>query len=399
MDKVTKSDDQWTELLGKLEKMQEDTSSAISAADESTKEEMRFMKEALDSTVERVAHFEDKINNPDQREYFGKYDVSETKTQRQALCSWLQDAYRSRFSPSGQYDLSEFTAQRAVPTQTEGSATEGGNTVPSPLDTEIHRIRNAAGVARRICRTIPMTSDTLDLPTITTDPTVVFAGENTEPSNAGVVFGQEQLVAKKLIALDQISSELAEDSAVELFSVLVELFGEAIALKEDNEIFQGTGSNFSGLLSKCGASVVPATASFAGIGYDDIVNLMHSVDDNLVFEGTFVFHPEILKQLRLIKDGNDNPIWQPGMTAAAPATILGRPYELANQMPGTDGSAVDAVLYGVPSRYGIIGDRRGLDVKFSEEHGFNTDSRYLRVIERLAFVVTKTTAFAKITTS
>lgn len=396
-DKI-QSDDQWTQLLGKLEHMQESTANAIAAADQSTKEEMRTIKEVLDETVERVAHFEDKANNPDKREYFGKYDVNETQDTRKALARWMQDAYRSRFSEDGNFDLSEFYASRAVGVQTETTPGEGGNTVPSPLDTEIHRIRDMAGVARKIFRHVPMTSNTLDLPTVTADPTVAFAGENTEPTNSGAVFGQEQLVAKKIIALDQISSELSEDTAVDLFPVLVELFAEAIARKEDNEIFNGTGTQFSGVFSKAGSTITPTASSFAGIDYDDVVNLMHAIDTNLIFEGTFCFHPEILKQLRKIKDLDNNPIWQPGMQAGAPNTILGRPYVLANQMPSTDGSGKDAMWYGVPGRYGIVGDKRTLEVKFSEEHGFNTDSRYLRVVERLAFVITKTEAFAKLVT-
>ena len=397
-DIVTKSDDQWTQLLGKLESMQEDTYNAIQAADASTKEEMRTFKETLDDMTARVEHFEDKANNPDQRKYFGKYDVSETQDSRKALCHWLQDAYRDRFS-SGAYDLSEFNSQRAVPVQEETNAGKGTETVPTPLDTEIHRIRDAAGVARQLFRHIPMTSKTLDLPTVTGDPTVIFgAAEFSTPSNSGVTFGQEQLVAKKLIALDKVSSELSQDSAVELFSVLVELFGEAIARSEDNEIFNGTGATFSGVFATASATVQPVSASFAGIDYDDVVDLMHAVDTNLIFEGTFCFHPEILKQLRKIKDANDNPIWQPGMQAGAPGTILGRPYVLANQMPSTDGDDKDAMWYGVPKRFGIIGDSRALEIKFSEEAGYLDDSRYLRVIERLAFVITKSAAFAKLVT-
>jgi HK97 family phage major capsid protein len=89
-----------------------------------------------------------------------------------------------------------------------------------------------------------------------------------------------------------------------------------------------------------------------------LVDLLHAVDPayrNLP-TSKWMFHDSTLKALRLLVDGNNRPLWQPGLTAGFgqgfPETILDKPYVINNDMPVMAANAY-SVLYGDLSKYKV----------------------------------------------
>jgi HK97 family phage major capsid protein len=279
----------------------------------------------------------------------------------------------------------------------EGVAADGGNLVPTPLASEVFRLLPDMSVMRRIARTIPMTSLTLDLPTNTTDPVAYWVGENKTKTTTSAEFGQVQLKAFKLVARVPITHELIADATIDIVRFIIERFAEAIATEEDNAFFTGNGTTQPTGLE---GQVTNSTAVGAAFNFDDINNLMYAVRQS-VRRGpntAFVGHQSVIQKIQQMKDGNNNYIWRiggtlnDGQTGRLPDTIYGIPVYEQNDLNQ------DRLYFGDFSKY-IIGDRQQLTVSTTDEGGdaWIRDHTDIKAVERVAGNVVLPGAFARLT--
>lgn len=71
------------------------------------------------------------------------------------------------------------------------------------------------------------------------------------------------------------------------------------------------------------------------IGYDDLIDLEHSVDPAYRENGkcTYVMHDQTLMALKKLKDTLGRPLWLPGVATGDPNTINGYGYSINQGMP------------------------------------------------------------------
>ena len=140
---------------------------------------------------------------------------------------------------------------------TEGVNTAGGFTVPDEFENSLINLRETYGVFRANARIVPMSSDVKRMPRRTGTVTAYFVGEAAAGTESQQAFDQVNLVAKKLMVISKISSELNEDNVVGLGDDLAGEIAYAFALKEDDCGFNGTGAGsyggIVGLASAIGA--------------------------------------------------------------------------------------------------------------------------------------------------
>ncbi len=68
-----------------------------------------------------------------------------------------------------------------------------------------------------------------------------------------------------------------------------------------------------------------------------------------------------VQQARLLKDTNDQYIWQPGLTAGAPDTLNGRPVVQGSDMPAPATGTLSVAVADFSRAYKIV-DRVGIRV-------------------------------------
>lgn len=326
--------------------------------------------------------------------------TSEDRDNRKRLVGkWITETYRMVYDPgwASTEDGAQFRAN-----QVEDTSADGGYLVPAPLLPEVIRIIQTYGAARQICRVLPMQSKTLDLSSKNAGPTVSWPGEAVAPSPTKATFSRSTLTARKLIATDEISIEVDEDSSVELGMYLLDLFGEVIAQEEDTQAFVSNANPFTGVAYTSGVGVAAMSSSLVSMGqvtYDDLINLTNKPSPHVLRNCRFVLSAYGLNAIRTLKDDQGNPIWAP-LAAGHPGTILGYPYTVSEVMPGAAADTASArwILFG-DFRYTFIGLRSGLNVAFSDDAGFQTATRWMRVMERIAFVTPVPTAFGYLRTA
>lgn len=142
---------------------------------------------------------------------------------------------------------------------TEGTDSAGGFLVPDEFETELIKLREQFGVARRACRVRPMISDVQKIPRQTGGLTAYFPGEATAITESTKTLAQVTLTAKKLGVLTTISNELNEDAFLNLADDVARDIAYAFAQKEDFCLFMADGTddatdgNIDGLASAMAA--------------------------------------------------------------------------------------------------------------------------------------------------
>jgi HK97 family phage major capsid protein len=95
---------------------------------------------------------------------------------------------------------------------------------------------------------------------------------------------------------------------------------------------------------------VNAGSDIATVGYNDLVNLEHSVDPAYRYGAKFMLNDATLKSIKQLKDTLGRPLFVPGLASLAPDTILGYPYQINQDVPSL-GSNSKFLLFGKMDKY------------------------------------------------
>jgi HK97 family phage major capsid protein len=152
----------------------------------------------------------------------------------------------------------------------------------------------------------------------------------------------------------KFSYEFATDNQVGFVGMIADLLGERLGRIENSVLTSGDGSNKpTGIVTACPAG--PTAAANNAISYDELITLEHSVDPARRRDAKgYMFNDNTLLLLRLLKDGDQRPLWQPGVNVGAPSTLNTYSYTINQDMDGFDGSAsLKPVIFGDLSAYKV----------------------------------------------
>ncbi|RWP19253.1 MAG: phage major capsid protein [Mesorhizobium sp.] len=226
--------------------------------------------------------------------------------------------------------------------QTAGTTTAGGYTVPVELAHVIIETMKAWGPMydEDICTVMSTASgNQINLPTV--DDTAVPAVKHTEGTaltddgGSDAVFGQKRLDAYMYdTEFVRFSYELAQDSIFNMESLLGGLLGKRLGRIANNELTVGDGAGDpNGIVTA--SSLGKTAAAVAAVTYDEIIDLVHSVDPayRQSPKVRFMFNDLTLGALRKLKDGEGRYIWTMGdVTNGVPGNILGYRYSINQAM-------------------------------------------------------------------
>lgn len=247
-------------------------------------------------------------------------------------------------------------------TQTAGTTTAGGYTVPTTLANRIVEVMKDWGPMYDPTVTDEMVTSSgnpFDIPTNDdTDNSSAKLAEGadlTDDGSGDLEFGQANLSAYVFATpWLKISFELLQDSIFNLEAFVARKLGERLGRGANAKLTVGTGANEpNGLIIAAGAGITAASAT-AIVG-DELIDLQHSV--NAAYRRSpmcrWMFADTTLGAIRKLKDGQGNYLWQMGdVRVGAPDLILGKPYSVNDDVPAIAAGA-KAVAFGDFSRYTV----------------------------------------------
>ncbi|WP_089177265.1 phage major capsid protein [Bosea sp. AS-1] len=252
-------------------------------------------------------------------------------------------------------------AEKRVQVSTQGtSTTAGGYTVPVELSNQIVKSMKAWGPMydEDICSVIATSNGvTIKIPTV--DDTAVTAGQHSEGAAMGdtgakdVTFGQKSLESYGYdTEWVKFSLELARDSIFNMESLLGSLLGERLGRIANLQLTTGDGTGDpNGIVTA--SSLGKTAAAVAAVTYDEIVDLIHSVDPayRQSPKARFMFNDLTLAAIRKLKDGDGKYIWTAGdVQGGVPGTLLGYRYSV-NQAMANLATGNKTMLFGDFGKY------------------------------------------------
>jgi HK97 family phage major capsid protein len=235
----------------------------------------------------------------------------------------------------------------------------GGFTVPQGFYNSLLESLKAFGGMRNVRSTVLRTAagNTLPIPKVDDTSNVgAIVGENVTAGNAtDPVFSQLNLGAYKYTSkVFLIPIELLQDSAFDIEAYIRNIIATRIGRITNTHFTVGTGSGQpTGVVTGATSGKVGTTGQVASVIYDDLIDLVHSVDPAYRVAGSeFMFNDNTLKALRKLKDSQGLPIWQPGMVQGEPDKILGYQYKI-NQDVATMAANAKSILFGDFSKFFI----------------------------------------------
>lgn len=298
--------------------------------------------------------------NPGDGEHRGDDDDKPVEY-RQAFHRWVQVAGdMSAMTEEERAALRAGVAPKEVRAQTVGTPAGGGYTVPTELANEIIKSMKAWGPMydEDVCTVLPTTSgNPIDMPTLDDTGTGVDkhteAGAPTDDGSKDAVFGKKTLSAHVYdTQWVKFSYELAQDSVFAFETLLGGLLGERLGRRANTELTGGDGTGDpQGIV--VGSSLGKTAAATAAFTYDEVIDLIHSVDPAYRSSPKvgFQFHDTTLAALRKLKDGEGRYIWSAGdVQQGVPGTILGYRYRI-NQAMDTLAAAKKVMIFGDHAKY------------------------------------------------
>ena len=323
-------------------------------------------------------------------------------------------------------------------------AAEGGETIPTPLADYFMELLRDGTVLRQLFQEIPMTALTLEIPKMTAGNTMYFAGEGLDMATEGGASGSGSSISRttwssvtltnyKLGVLTGYTTELAEDSLIDIGRMVVEQGALAMAAGEEQAWIWGDARGdfytytagqpelkYNGLISETPGTGYPTGATMNDVAPDNVID---GASDLLTFNelndllsriedqagngkvDTLLVPPKVIARMRnpvefemfqsIDKIGADKAALLKGQVGdyygakiiSSGFLPVGTDTAPANADAGSGflSGTTDTMILGFDNRCATIGQRRAIEIR--SRHKFYNDLEEVRFLERVAFQV------------
>lgn len=325
-------------------------------------------------------------------------DERNAKAAEESLRSLISQRPERSNKPEGDDELRKFFAGEAktydarpldseVRDLSKGTATAGGNTVPTSMYSQIweHLRENATLLAGGATVINTSSGENIDVPITTSFGAAAAVAEAGALAESDPAFGKRTLGAYKFGQLVQISSELTQDSAFNLEGFLARVVGQNVGNAFGAKLITGAGSTEpTGITTSSTLGVTGAT-SVAGVPtLDNLIDLYYSVIAPYRNKSAaqWLMKDSTAAVIRKFREGagTGQYLWQPSIVAGQPDLLLSKPV-LTDPNVAATAIGAKSVLFGDLSSYAVR-IVAGIRFERSDDYSFNTDQTTFRAIIR-----------------
>ncbi len=256
------------------------------------------------------------------------------------------------------------------------SDTAGGFTVdPQSFVAQLIKFVDDQVFIRQRATVMPvMSADSLGAPSLDAD--IEDADWTTEldtgTDDATMAFGKRELHPHPLAKGIKVSRTLMRRSALPVEQLVRDRMGYKFGVTQEKAYMTGDGfgkplglfvASANGIST--GRDVSTGNAA-TEIGADGLIEALYSLKGQYQARARWVFHRSAVKQIRKLKDGNGQYLWQGGLTGGQPATILDKPFDMSEYVPSTFTTGQYVGLVGDLSFYWIA-DALSMEIQRLDE--------------------------------
>jgi HK97 family phage major capsid protein len=324
------------------------------------------MNQKLDAAMAEIKRLHAAANRPETPPVNIEESPEHPVTTKGLLGRWLKRGFEG-FTPA-ELTLTNYNYMPAEKKALySNDQTTGGFFITPDRVNELLRNITLINEFRSVARARTTSSDSVQLPTREKGTTVTWAMEKeayTESQDPA--FGMREIFTRELRALLKISDKDLEDPDYDLESFLMEEMAEAFAVAEGLAFIKGSGVKQPEGIMTNSEIAFDVSGVAADISSDMFITCMHNLKAPYRRNGTWLMNTRTLGKIRLLKDDQSRPLWQPFAAGGLPSTIYDRPYVEMDDMDDVAAGNFP-VFFGDFRRGYLIVDRLGMTMKRLEE--------------------------------
>lgn len=250
-----------------------------------------------------------------------------------------------------------------------GSDPDGGYLVTPQMSSKIVQSIFETSPIRQLAAVENISSDALEL---IDDHDQAVAGWTSETGTiietSTPTLAKRNIQTHELYAQPKATQKLVDDSAIDIESWLANKISDIFSRKENTAFINGTGvGQPRGILT-----YLPGTSwgqieqinsgSSSAVTADALVVLFYTLKDAYSKRASFLMNRTVVQSVRLLKQATTNQyLWQPGLAAGVPDTLMGVPVYMAADMPNAAANSLSIAVGDFGAAYQIV-DRRGISI-------------------------------------
>ena len=328
------------------------------SADPLTLEQLSKINYALDGYKDRLNYVETALSRPARSVDYG-YSTND------ATASEHRNAFGNYLRKGMDYDL-ENLEKKAL---SVGVAADGGYLVTPEMADSMIRIIFETSPMRKVANVTTISSDSLDIIEDTGAPVVGWTTETGARADTNTPqISKKNIVAEELYALPKATQKLLDDASINVEQWLAEKIADVIGRTENTAFINGTGTGQpKGILTYTAGTAWGQveqinSGTSAVVTADGIIRLYYALKEEYANHSTFMMSRASVQAVRLLKEATTNQyLWQPGLAAGAPDSLMGVPVIQASDMPAPAANSLSIALADFKRAYQIV-DRTGIRI-------------------------------------
>ncbi len=320
-------------------------------------EHLSNISAALDNYKQRLDQIETAYNRPS-----SDGDAEEFKSERNGEYSKAFRTYLRKGMDAGLEALQ--TKALSV-----GSDPDGGYLVTPAMSSKIVQKVFETSPMRQIASIETISSDALEL---IDDHDQAAAGWTSETSTvtetSTPTLAKRNIPTHELYAQPKATQKLVDDAAIDIEAWLSGKIADIFGRMQNTAFISGTGVGAPrGILSYAagagwGQIEQVNSGSNGAVTPDGLITLFYSLKDAYTRRASWLMNRSVVQAVRLLKEATTNQyMWQPGLAAGAPDTLLGAPVYMAADMPTATTGSLSIAVGDFQAAYQIV-DRSGIRI-------------------------------------
>lgn len=322
-------------------------------------EHLNTISSSLDNYKHRLDQIETAYNRPD-----GDYEHKESK-----VGTKTDGEYNKAFRNYLRKGMDAGLEALQTKTLSVGSDPDGGYLVTPTMSSKIVQAIFETSPMRQLASVETISSDALEL---IDDHDQAAAGWTSETGaisdTTTPTLAKRNIPTHELYAQPKATQKLVDDSAIDIENWLATKIADIFSRKENTAFVSGNGiGQPRGILNYAAGTtwgkIEQINSGTNGqVTADALITLFYSLKDAYSKRASFFMNRTVIQSVRLLKETSTNQyLWQPGLAAGAPDTLMGVPVYMAADMPVAATNSLSVAVGDFQAAYQIV-DRRGIRI-------------------------------------
>ncbi len=250
-----------------------------------------------------------------------------------------------------------------------GSDPDGGYMVAPSISSKIVEAIYETSPMRQLASVEIISSDSLELLDDHDQAAAGWTAETASVSDTATPqIAKRSIPVHQLYAQPKATQKLIDDAAVDIEAWLAAKVADIFARKENTAFVSGNGvGQPRGILTYASGTAWGKieqvnSGTSAQVTADGLIKVYYALKDAYARRASFLMNRSVVQAVRLLKEATTNQyLWQPGLAAGAPDTLLGVPLFMAVDMPVAAANSLSVAVADFQSAYQIV-DRTGIQV-------------------------------------